>query len=114
MDRLKGNLKSTDSDTSETDVDALFASPSKTGEHDEETSCEIEPSNTPPTLQANARQGGGRFDAEEARQAALQAELEGVRNINRVIEGVVSSLDRAKQNMEVPISLRIQMWFIRC
>ncbi|KAI9884443.1 MAG: dolichol-P-mannose synthesis [Watsoniomyces obsoletus] len=42
-----------------------------------------------------------RYDAEEAREAALRAELEGVRNINRVVEGVVDSLERAKQNMEV-------------
>ncbi len=39
-------------------------------------------------------------DAEEAREAALRAELEGVQNINTVIEGVIGSLEKAKQNME--------------
>ncbi len=42
-------------------------------------------------------------DAEEAREAALRAELEGVQNINTVIEGVIGSLEKAKQNMEACI-----------
>ena len=50
---------------------------------------------------ANASHGRARFDADEAREVALRAELDGLRGINEVIEGVVSSLDRAKQNMEV-------------
>ncbi|KAI9798450.1 MAG: hypothetical protein M1825_005357 [Sarcosagium campestre] len=41
-----------------------------------------------------------RFDIDEAREASLQRELDGVRNINAVLEGVVSSLERAKGNME--------------
>lgn len=41
------------------------------------------------------------FDAEEVRAAALARELEGVRNINEVIEGVISTLERAKGNMGV-------------
>lgn len=41
------------------------------------------------------------FDAEEVRAAALARELEGVRNINQVIEGVISTLERAKGNMGV-------------
>ncbi|TPX18073.1 uncharacterized protein E0L32_011843 [Thyridium curvatum] len=40
-----------------------------------------------------------RFDAEEVREAALRRELEGVRNINEVIEGVLGTLERAKGNM---------------
>lgn len=36
-----------------------------------------------------------------SREAALQYELETVRNINQVIEGVLSSLHRAKSNMSV-------------
>lgn len=105
MEASKSNTKSADADTSETDIDALFASPSQTGEHDDQEPLdELTHPNTA-NLPANTRQVGGRFDAEEARQATLQAELEGVRNINRVIEGVVSSLDRAKQNMEVCIDM---------
>jgi hypothetical protein len=45
-----------------------------------------------------------RYDAEEAREAreaALRRELEGVRNINEVIEGVIGTLERAKGNMGV-------------
>lgn len=41
------------------------------------------------------------FDAEEVREAALRRELEGVRNINEVIEGVIGTLERAKGNMGV-------------
>ncbi|KAI1758186.1 DASH complex subunit Duo1-domain-containing protein [Xylaria castorea] len=39
-------------------------------------------------------------DPEDAREAALQRELEGVRNINELIEGVVGTLERAKGNMQ--------------
>jgi hypothetical protein len=41
------------------------------------------------------------FDAEEVREAALRKELEGVRDINQVIEGVIGTLERAKGNMGV-------------
>lgn len=39
-------------------------------------------------------------EIEDARNAHLQAELEKVREVNRVIEGVTASLTRAKGNME--------------
>ncbi|KAI0514934.1 hypothetical protein F5B22DRAFT_647124 [Xylaria bambusicola] len=39
-------------------------------------------------------------DSEDAREAALQRELEGVRNMNELIEGVVGTLERAKGNMQ--------------
>lgn len=45
-----------------------------------------------------------RFDAEEVREAALRRELEGVRNINEVIEGVLGTLERAKGNMNVGLT----------
>lgn len=41
------------------------------------------------------------YDRQEARDAALRTELQSVRNINQVIEGLLSSLDSAKGNMEV-------------
>ncbi|KAJ5481691.1 hypothetical protein N7475_000503 [Penicillium sp. IBT 31633x] len=41
------------------------------------------------------------FDQQEARETALRTELQGVRNINEVIEGLLGSLDSAKGNMEV-------------
>lgn len=40
-------------------------------------------------------------DNEDAREAILRKELEGVRNINELIEGVVGTLERAKGNMSV-------------
>lgn len=52
--------------------------------------------------------GGGKtrakeshYTTEEAREAALRKELESVRNVNRVIEGVVESLQKARNNMDV-------------
>lgn len=45
--------------------------------------------------------GDSAFDREEAREAALRNELQNVRNINEVLEGLLSSIDRAKGNMEV-------------
>ncbi|KAI0187534.1 DASH complex subunit Duo1-domain-containing protein [Xylaria flabelliformis] len=39
-------------------------------------------------------------DPEDAREAALHRELEGVRNINELIEGVIGTLERAKGNMQ--------------
>ncbi|KAI8950375.1 DASH complex subunit Duo1-domain-containing protein [Xylaria longipes] len=39
-------------------------------------------------------------DPDDARETALQRELEGVRNINELIEGVVGTLERAKGNMQ--------------
>lgn len=40
-----------------------------------------------------------RHEASEAREARLQAELERVREVNKVIEGVTASLEKAKSNM---------------
>ncbi|KAJ4305500.1 hypothetical protein N0V90_001031 [Kalmusia sp. IMI 367209] len=40
------------------------------------------------------------YSTEEAREAALRKELESVRNVNKVIEGVVESLQKAKNNMD--------------
>ncbi|TLS25228.1 hypothetical protein PpBr36_07075 [Pyricularia pennisetigena] len=49
-----------------------------------------------PRTPANKNQN---YDSEEIREAALRRELEGVRNINEVIEGVISTLNKAKGNM---------------
>jgi hypothetical protein len=43
------------------------------------------------------------YSVEEAREAALKKELENVRNVNRVIDGVVESLEKAKANMNVSV-----------
>jgi hypothetical protein len=46
------------------------------------------------------------YTTEEAREAALRKELENIRNVNRVIEGVVESLEKAKSNMDVRQAVR--------
>ena len=51
-----------------------------------------------PTTPANQN---APFDAEEAREAALRRELEGVRKINEAVEGVIATLERARDNMGV-------------
>lgn len=43
----------------------------------------------------------GSIAGQDAREEALRAELTGVHQINTVIEGVVASLEKAKDNMEV-------------
>lgn len=57
------------------------------------------PTTAPPA--PNQNNNARIFDAQEAREAALRRELEGVRNINQVIEGVIGTLERAKGNMGV-------------
>jgi hypothetical protein len=82
------------------DAEDLFASPSR-------TSKQTKPSGPPPSESTDAphsRSGVSRYDTEQNRNALLQKELEGVRSINDVIEGVVSSLERAKGNMDVSLS----------
>ena len=65
----------------------IFASP----QH--HASAADAPSATKPARSEN------RHDAQEARDARLQAELERVREVNKVIEGVTASLEKAKANM---------------
>lgn len=50
---------------------------------------------------ARTRTKESHYTTEEAREAALRRELESVRNVNNVIEGVVESLEKAKNNMDV-------------
>ena len=54
-----------------------------------------------PDLPKNGAPIGSRLKSEEAQEAALHNELNGIRGINQVIEGVIDSLERAKGNMEV-------------
>jgi hypothetical protein len=51
--------------------------------------------------QNKTRSGESPYDAEETREAQLRQELDNIRKINTVIEGVVESLEKAKTNMEV-------------
>lgn len=85
---------------SDDDTEDLWNSPSK------RAAKKIFSSEVPeehPTEEPQQPHGGGDtlFDREEAREAALHNELHAVRNINEVIEGLLSSIDRAKGNMEV-------------
>lgn len=87
-----GKLDLSDTD----DTEDLFASPSRAASQS---------TSKPSVLDTPSAQHPSevRYDAEQAREAALQRELEGVRNINEVIEGVVGSLEKAKGNMDVRI-----------
>lgn len=55
-----------------------------------------------------SRPGSSSSDHEKARTVALQNELQSVQNINQVIEGVLDSLDRARNNVEVWDTIRYQ------
>jgi hypothetical protein len=77
------------------DNEDLFASPSRASKPNQK-SKQTEP--------APQRNGESKYDTEQAREASLQRELESVRSINDVIEGVVNSLECAKGNMDVSAS----------
>jgi hypothetical protein len=81
---------------SDEDTEELWNSPSKRGAHNPRSSDE-----KIPPAQPSHDAGDTLFDREEAREAALRNELQSVRHINEVLEGLLSSLDRAKGNMEV-------------
>jgi chromosome segregation ATPase len=70
----------------------LFASPDSGATTQKHTPSDDAPSNKPDRAE-------NRHDADEARDARLQAELERVREVNKVIEGVNASLEKAKANM---------------
>lgn len=99
-----GKLDLSDSDS---DNEDLFASPSKPSKSNLKPSNKNAESNAPAQ-----RTGGSKYDAETAREAALQKELEGVRNINELIEGVLGSLDLAKGNMDVRSICINRCWII--
>ncbi|RAL63766.1 hypothetical protein DID88_003411 [Monilinia fructigena] len=82
-------------DLSDSDNEDLFASPSKPSK----SNLKAPNKNAESSAQV-LRSGGSKYDAEASREAALQRELEGVRNINELIEGVLGSLDLAKGNMD--------------
>lgn len=84
---------------SDEDTEDLWASPSERQRKPRSLKDSKSSGNVPESSQP--RNADTLYDQEEAREAALRNELESVRNINQVIEGVVESLDRAKGNMEV-------------
>ena len=85
---------------SDDDTEDLWNSPSKRG-----TRKKINPrtSDEKITPEPRASHDGEDplFDHQLAQETALRTELQGVRNINEVIEGLLASLDSAKGNMEV-------------
>ncbi|RHZ67520.1 uncharacterized protein CDV56_108583 [Aspergillus thermomutatus] len=91
MDRLQ---------LSDDDSDDLWNSPSKRRSNKPTHHHKVpeERSTTPETRPSH--DGETLFDRQEAREAALRHELQTVRNINQVIEGLLGSLDRAKGNMD--------------
>jgi hypothetical protein len=74
------------------DNEDLFASPSRASKSTQKS----KQTEAPPQ-----RNGESKYDTEQARESLLQRELESVRSINDVIEGVVNSLESAKGNMDV-------------
>lgn len=90
-------------DLSSTDTDDLFASPSRVDQKRDARAATTDADTThrPP----RPLTGESRFETEQAREVALQKELAGVRSINEVIGGVSGSLERAKGNMEVRMTI---------
>ena len=56
---------------------------------------------TEPTPQPTPTSHG---NEQPEREAQLRAELEGLKRVNEVVEGVISSLDRAKAGMDVSVN----------
>ncbi|KAK4190781.1 DASH complex subunit Duo1-domain-containing protein [Podospora australis] len=82
--------------SSEEEDSFAHQTPSKPGPNRSNSTKQIPTKTTAGTKKENS---SSRFDTDEAREGALQRELEGVRNINAVIEGVIGTLERAKGNM---------------
>lgn len=92
-------------DFSDSDSDALFDTPAaaKTTSRTQQAAHD-----TPAGAAADkARAKESHYTTAEEREAALRRELESVRNVNKVIEGVVESLEKAKNNMDVRIIIPI-------
>lgn len=85
-----------------TDSEDLFASPSRTTKEKPSQQTRPEPSNLNTSgVSSREPSGDADRDSEQARGAALRRELAGIRSINEVIEGVITSLEQAKGNMDV-------------
>ena len=87
-------------DLSDSEADDLFASPSKKGDSLTPQAKEEVTGSSTEVDAHKVRNSESRYDTEEAHEAYLRKELESVRSINQVMEGVVESLERAKGNME--------------
>ncbi|KAF2828692.1 hypothetical protein CC86DRAFT_392896 [Ophiobolus disseminans] len=83
---------------SDSDSDALFDTPAarKTKKKPQQASTDAGEG----AAGGKARAKESHYTTEEAREVALRRELESIKNVNKVIEGVVESLQKAKDNME--------------
>ena len=92
-----------DLNLSDSDTDALFDTPAarKNKQRAQEPGAGADAGEGAAAGKARGKES--HYTAEEAREAALRQELESVRNVNKVIEGVVESLQKAKDNMGVCI-----------
>jgi hypothetical protein len=85
---------------SDDDTEDIWNSPSRRATH-KKINPRTSDEKTAPEHRASHDGDDPLIDHQEAREAALRTELQGVRNINEVIEGLLASLDSAKGNMEV-------------
>lgn len=90
-----------DFDIDDTDPHNLFTSPDKKLQKKISSGANGTPVEPADDARGRANDRESRQSAEESREAALRQELENVRRINEVLEGVYSSLEKAKNNMEV-------------
>lgn len=82
-----------DLNLSDSDTDALFDSP------DTKRKKQQAKEQTTTINGTTIRSSESRYSTEEARETSLRAELDSIRNINKVVEDVVASLEKAKANM---------------
>ncbi len=75
------------------DVDeSLWDSPAKAASN---------PEGTPKASTKNAKPSRPTYQEQQERGESLHRELEGVRQVNETIEGLIQSLNKAKDNMKV-------------
>ena len=84
---------------SDTGPDVIFDSPGTRKKKSKDANANTTPLEG--SAPSKLRPVESRYSTEEARNAALQKELDSIRNVNKVIEDVVESLQKAKNNMDV-------------
>jgi hypothetical protein len=92
---------------SDSDSDALFDTPAaRKGKKTAQGAA----ADTGDAAAGKTRAKESHYTAEEAREAALRRELESVRSVNKVIEGVVENLQKARNNMDVRTATTDTKW----
>jgi hypothetical protein len=91
-------------DLSDSDEDALFDTPA--AHKTKKKTKDVDSDAGDGAADGKTRSKESHYTTEEAREAALRRELESIRNVNKVIEGVVASLQKAKDNMAVRDTIR--------